>query len=286
MTTTQTRPPATRPVYRVVPRRSVFPWILAAVLLVIVVGVIGALATNPALNWATTLQYLFSERILRGVWITIQLSVLAMLFGSALGVVVGLLRMSKNRMLRTIASVYIMIFRSVPALLQLLLWGNIGLVVRNISMGIPFTDVQFFSVTTNSLIAPFTAAVIGLALLEAAFVAEIVRGGVASIDRGQFEASSALGMPPGYTMRRIVLPQAMRVIVPPLGNQFINLIKGTSLVSVIAGGDVLTEALNISASNYRVIEMLAVATFWYLILVAVASIGQSFLERRLAKGAH
>lgn len=269
---------------RVVRRKSVLPWIIAAALAALIIGVVAALAANPRLDWSVSGQWLFSSRILHGVWITILLSVLSMLLGIALGTAIGIARLSKNAVLRAVAGTYTTIFRSIPALLQLLLWGNIGLIIQQISVGIPFTDVRLFAVDTNDLIAPFTAAVIALGLHEAAYVAETVRGGIQSIDVGQREAGAALGMPPGYIMRRVLLPQAFRVIIPPLGNQFVTLIKATSLVAVIAGGDVLTEAQNIAASNYRVVEMLAVATFWYFVLVIVATIGQWFLERAAAKG--
>ncbi|WP_295837720.1 amino acid ABC transporter permease [uncultured Microbacterium sp.] len=269
---------------RVIRRRAILPWIVAAALSALMIGVVTALATNPRLDWGVTGQWLFNPRILKGVWVTIQLSVLSMVFGIVLGTVIGIARLSHNRVLRLIASTYVTIFRSVPALLQLLLWGNIGLIIQQVSIGIPFTDVRFFAINTNDLIAPFTAAVIALALHEAAYVAEIVRGGILGVDVGQREAGAALGMPPGYIMRRVLLPQAFRLIIPPLGNQFVTLIKATSLVAIIAGGDVLTEAQNIAASNYRVVEMLAVATFWYFLLVIAASIGQSFLERAATKG--
>jgi polar amino acid transport system permease protein len=274
----------TAPARKVVRRHPIVPWIIAAVLAVASIAFVAALAANPRLDWSVTGQWLFNPRILGGVWITIQLSVLSMLFGIILGTAIGIARLSQNAVLRTIAAVYVTIFRSIPALLQLLLWGNIGLVVQQVQAGIPFTDVQFFVVDTNDLIAPFTAAVIALSLHEAAYVAETVRGGILGVDVGQREAGAALGMPPAYVMRNVLLPQAFRLIIPPLGNQFITLIKATSLVAIIAGGDVLTEAQNISASNYRVIEMLAVATFWYFVLVLAATVGQWFLERAVNKG--
>jgi polar amino acid transport system permease protein len=270
--------------YKVIRRRSYFPWVLAGLAAALTVGFLWLLISNPALDWNQTLNYLFAPQIIRGVWTTIQLSVLSMLLGVVLGVGIGLGRMSHNKVLRTLSAIYVTVFRGVPVLLQLLIWGNIGLIVRNISLGIPFTDISFFSVPTNEVVGPFTAAIVGLALAEAAYIAEVVRAGVLSVDRGQLEAASALGMTPGRTTRRIMLPQALRLIIPPMGNQFVTLIKATSLVSVIAGGDLLTQVQNISATNYRVIEMLAVAAFWYLVLVSVATIGQYFLERAVSKG--
>lgn len=257
---------------------------MAALMLLLVFGALRGLATNERLDWSVTAQWIFNGRILKGVWITIALSVLAMTFGTILGTIIGIARLSANRVLRGLASGYVIVFRSIPALLQLLLWGNIGLIARQVSIGIPFTEVSWFEVDTNDLIGPFTAAVIALALHEGAYVAETVRGGILGVDRGQREAAAALGMPPRYAMQRVILPQALKLIVPPLGNQFVTLIKATSLVSVIAGGDVLTEAQNIAASSYRVVEMLAVATFWYFVLVMLASGGQWLLERRLSRG--
>ena len=270
--------------FRVIPRRSFFPWILAAGALAITATFVTGLLGNDALDWSQTVKYLFSPQVLRGVWVTIQLSIYSMFLGILIGLLIGLGRMSHNKVLSALAGIYITIFRSIPVLLQLLIWGNIGLIAQNLTVGIPFTDIAFFSVQTNQLISPFTAAILGLALAEAAYIAEVVRAGVMSVDRGQIEAASTLGMTPLRTTRRVVLPQALRLIVPPLGNQFVTLIKATSLVSVIAGGDLLTQAQNISASNYRVIELLAVAAFWYLVIVSIASIGQYFLERNLGKG--
>ncbi len=268
----------------VVRRRPVFPWILAGTAVALTVWFLFALATNPALDWSETAAYLFNRQVLHGVWVTVQLSVISAAIGIILGLVIALGRLSHNKVLRTLATGYIAVFRSVPALVQLLVWGNIGLVIRNVSLGIPFTDIGFFSMPTNELIGPFTASILGLALSESAYMAEVIRGGVLAVDKGQLEAASALGMTHMRTTRRIVLPQALRVIVPPMGNQFITLIKATSLVSVIAGGDLLTQVSNISAMSYRVVEMLGVAVFWYLVMVSIASIGQHYLERFLAKG--
>lgn len=269
--------------YAIVRRRRSWPWVLAVAVLLAATGVVYGLATNPVLDWSVTLRYLFAPPILKGVSVTVQLSVYSMLLGTVVGLLVALGRLAGNPVLRAMSSAYILLFRSVPVLLQLLLWGNIGLIARNITLGIPFTDIQFFSIETNDLIVPFTAAVIGLALAEGAYMSEVIRAGVLSVDRGQLEAAASLGMTPSRATRRIVLPQALRVIIPPAGNQFVTLIKSTSLVSVIAGGDLLTQTTNIASTNYRVIEMLVVAAFWYLILVAIASIGQYFIEKYYSK---
>jgi len=276
--------PGAREEYAVVHRHHVGPWLLAAVAALATAGLVYALATNPYLDWGVTAHYLFAGQILRGVVTTVELSIYSMILGVLVGVVIGVGRMSHNAVLSGLAFSYVAVFRSVPVLVQLLIWGNVGLIVRNVALGIPFTDVRFFSIQTNELIGPFTAAILGLALAEGAYIAEIVRAGIGSVDKGQREAASSLGMSSARSLRRIVLPQALRVIIPPLGNEFVTLIKGTSLVAVIAGGDLLTQAQNVAASNYRVIEMIAVAVFWYLVLVAVASVGQYFLERHYSRG--
>lgn len=265
-------------------RHQIFPWIVFALAVIIVFSVVQALVTAPTIDWTVVGSYLFAPPVIGGLWTTIVLSVVSMAIGIVLGVFIGLARMSSNRLLSGMAHGYIMLFRGVPVLVQLLIWGNIGLIIRNFAFGIPFTSVEFFSISTNELISPFTAAIIGLALHEAAYVGEIVRSGILSVDKGQLEAAAALGMSPARTTRRIVLPQSLRVMIPPTGNQFVTLIKGTSLVSVIAGGDLLTQTQNIAATSYRVIEMLAVASFWYLVLVGIATQAQSLLEKSVSKG--
>jgi polar amino acid transport system permease protein len=194
------------------------------------------------------------------------------------------MKMSRNTVLGGIATGYVWLFRGVPLLVQMLVWGNFALLFPVLGIGIPFTDIMFLQVKTNSVIVPFAAACLGLALHEAAYMAEVVRGGFLAVDRGQQEAAASIGMKHATMMRRIVLPQAIRVIIPPTGNQFISLVKASSLVAVIAGGELLTAVQDISASNYRTMELLFVASFWYLVIVTVLSIGQFFLEKRASKG--
>ncbi len=182
------------------------------------------------------------------------------------------MRLSPSPVLRLGSGFYTWVFRGTPLLVQILLWGNLALLFEHIG---PFD--------TNSVMTPFVASVVALGLNEAAYMAEVVRGGILAVDRGQFDASLALGMPRALAMRRIILPQALRVIIPPAGNQFISLLKATSLVSVIAGGDLLTAAENISSANLHTIELMLVATFWYLAITTVTSLGQFALERRLAR---
>ncbi|WP_083459065.1 amino acid ABC transporter permease [Jiangella muralis] len=269
---------------RIARRRPYLSWLALVVVLVLIVGAIRSVANNPYIDWSVTRQYLFNDQVLTGVWMTVRLAVISMLLGIVLGILVGLARLSRNRPLAQVAASFILLIRGVPVLVQLLIWGNIGLFVQTVKIGVPFTPIEFWSSPANDLIVPFVAATIGLALHEAAYMAEIIRSGVLSVDRGQSEAAAALGMRPGRIMRRIVLPQALRVMIPPTGNQFVTLVKGTSLVSVIAGGDLLTQTQNIAATSYRIIEMLAVATFWYLVLVGLAGALQVVLERWAGKG--
>jgi polar amino acid transport system permease protein len=275
--------PATR---RVVRHRTVGPWLAAGAAVLLLLALTRAVVGNDNIDLSQFRQFVFSETILRGVLVTIKLSVIAMVVAAAVAVAVAMCRLSTNRILSGLAGAYVAVLRAVPLILQLLLWGNIGLLFPTFTLGVPFTDISWYETGANELMAPFVAAVVGLAFHESAYLAEIIRAGIRSVDKGQSEAAAALGLTPARTMRRIVLPQAIRFIIPPTGNQFIMMIKGTSIVSVIAGGDLLTEAQNISADTYRTIEMLAVAAFWYLILVGVATFGQWLLERRFARGEH
>lgn len=269
---------------RAVPRRHYGQSAFAVVAVVFVVSVSVSIYRNPNIDHPTIAEFITSAPIMQGLVTTIQLTVLAAVIGSAIGLVVALMRMSDNRVLQSLAWLYLWFFRGVPLLVQILFWGNFGLFFRELSLGIPFTNVEFVSVPTSTVITTFVASVIGLALHESAYMAEIFRGGILAVDRGQTEAAQALGMNRGHTLRRIVLPQALRVIIPPAGNQYISLLKASSLVSVIAGGDLLTRAENIGAVTLRSLELLAVATFWYLVIVSVASIGQYFVERHFGRG--
>lgn len=264
--------------------KSYGEWVAAAIVGVFGLALLVSLAQNENLDYSVVFKYLVAEDIMRGLLVTLKLTAVGMLIGGALGVVIALARLARSTVLQSFASMYIWFFRGVPLLVQLLVWGNFALLFPHLGLGIPFTDIMFFQVDTNAVITIFVAACLGLGFHEAAYMAEIIRGGILSVDSGQREAAIALGMKPGVAMRRIVLPQAFRVIIPPTGNQFISLLKASSLVAVISGGDILHEVQNIGALNYRVIEMLLVATFWYLIIVSVLSIGQRYLERYASRG--
>jgi polar amino acid transport system permease protein len=259
-------------------------WAAAVVVTVLLANVLVSLAKNKNIHYSTVGEFLFSQPVLEGLYRTFTLSLISMLVGVLLGVLIALMKMSRNRVLEGIASGYVWFFRGVPLLVQMLVWGNFALLFPQLGIGIPFTDIVFLQVKTNSIIVPFVAACLGLGLHEGAYMAEVVRGGFLAVDRGQQEAAAAIGMKHSMMMRRIVLPQAIRVIIPATGNQFISLVKASSLVSVIAGGELLTAVQNISASNYQTIELLFVASFWYLVFVTVLSIGQFFLEKRASKG--
>jgi polar amino acid transport system permease protein len=257
---------------RVVPLRR--PWLWASSTLVAALAVALALAVwrNPHIDRATIAQFQFAPAILAGLRMTVVLALLAAVIGTVLGVLLAVMRLSVSPVLRLGSGFYTWLLRGTPLLVQILIWGNLALLFEHIG---PFS--------TNALITPFVASVLALGLNEAAYMAEIVRAGVLAVDRGQVDAAQALGMSRALAMRRIILPQALRVIVPPAGNQFISLLKATSLVSVIAGGDLLTAAENISSANLRTVELMLVATFWYLVLTTVTSLGQYLLERRLAR---
>ncbi|MBS0316186.1 MAG: amino acid ABC transporter permease [Proteobacteria bacterium] len=257
---------------RVVPLRRPGLWITSAVVAAFVAWVAASIWRNPNIVHPVIAQYQFASAILQGLRTTVVLAVLAALIGLTLGIVLAIMRLSSSPVLRWGSGLYTWLVRGTPLLVQILIWGNLALLFSRIG---PFD--------TNALMTPFVASVVALGLNEAAYMAEVVRAGIVSVDRGQYEASIALGMSRALAMRRIILPQALRVIIPPTGNQFISLLKATSLVSVIAGGDLLTAAQNISSANLHTIELMLVATFWYLVLTTITSVGQYFIERRLAR---
>jgi polar amino acid transport system permease protein len=233
---------------------------------------------NSKIDWATAGTYLFWPTILRGLVNTVWLSVASMAVGIALGVLCAIARSSPNPVLRGVAIFYAWFFRGTPVILQLLIWFNLALVFPRI--GIP----GLWETRTVFVITPIFAALVGLGLNEGAYVSEIVRAGMLSVDRGQYEAAQSIGMSYAQALRRIIMPQAMRVVIPPLGNNFIGLLKTSSLASIIGFSDVLHNVQDIYYTNVRVIELLSVAGFWYLAVVSVLSVGQIMLERRFGRG--
>ena len=256
----------------VVPLRRPWLWLASAAVAVLMALLALSVYRNPNIQHGVIAQYQFAPAILRGLRTTVVLALAAGLIGAVLGVLLAVMRLSSSAVLRLASAFYTWLLRGTPLLVQILIWGNLALLFEFIG---PFR--------TNDVLTPFVASVIALGLNEGAYMGEIVRAGILAVDRGQHDASLALGMSGALGMRRIILPQALRVIIPPAGNQFISLLKATSLVSVIAGGDLLTAAENISSANLHTLELMLVATFWYLVLTTITSAGQFFAERRLAR---
>ena len=237
---------------------------------------------NPRFEWAVVWEYMFDPSIMAGLRTTLVLTVVAMVVGCVLGVVLAMMRLSKNPVLAAVGWAYVWVMRAISTLVQLIIWFNLGALYPQLSFGIPFGPA-FVTGDANTLISAWTAAILGLGLHEAAYMAEIVRSGIEAVDRGQREAALALGMSKRLMMRRIVLPQAFRIIIPPTGNQVISLLKVTSLVSVIALSDLLYSAQVISARNFLIIPLLIVISLWYLAVTSVLMVGQHFLERRMSR---
>lgn len=268
----------------VVPVRHYGRWAAAAASAAALVGLAGSLARNDNVHWDVVREYLFAGLVFDGMATTLWLTVAAMTLGLALGTVVAVMRLSANPVLYAMSSLFVWFFRGTPLLVQIIFWGYAAALYEYVEIGIPFTDVTFFRAETNALLTPSVAALLALGLNEAAYSSEIVRAGIQSVDTGQTEAAHSLGMRPVLTMRRIVLPQAMRVIVPPMGNETINMLKMTALVSVIAAHDLMSNIQDVYAQNYQVIPLLVVAAIWYLVLVTVLAVPQAWLERRYGRG--
>lgn len=251
--------------------------------LVFAAWIIALLADNDNIDYSVIASNISNEMVLEGLLKTFELTIVSMLIGTVLGVLIAVARMSGNRVLTALAEFYIWFFRGVPLLVQIMIWGNFSLLFPQLGLGVPFTDVMLFSVATNSALTVFVASVLALSLHEAAYMAEVVRGGIQGVDGGQEEAAKAIGMTRGTILRRVVLPQALRIIIPPTGNQLISLLKASAMVSVIAGGELMTVANDIGSISYHNLEMLTVATFWYLVIVSVMTLLQRYLERRLAR---
>jgi polar amino acid transport system permease protein len=283
---TDTAEPAAPEEIQAIPVRRPGRWVAVAILVLLGITLGNSVASNSRFQWGIIRHYLFDDRILRGVVVTIELTVAAMAIGIALGVVLAVMRLSPNPIIASVSWVYIWFVRGVPVLVQILLLYNIAALYPRFSLGIPFGPT-FAHFTSSALITPFVAGMLALGLNEGAYMAEIVRAGIVSVSEGQTQAAQSLGMTRLLTMRRIVLPQAMRVIIPPTGNETISMLKTTSLVSVIALSppELLYASQLIYSVNYRVIQLLLVACIWYLVLTTIATIGQYYVERRYARGA-
>ena len=288
-----TATPETRPVadatppadITAVPVRHPWRWVSVAVLAVLVAMLVNGVVNNPAYRWDTVGKYLFDQRLARGALVTLELTALSMLLAVALGILLAVMRLSPNPILSSAAWVYLWVFRGTPVYTQLVFWGLISVLYPTIGIGIPFGP-EFASFQTQQVITFFVAAVIGLSLNEAAYMAEIVRAGILSVDEGQAEAASALGMSRPMVMRRIVLPQAMRVIIPPTGNELISMLKTTSLVvAVPLTTDLYSTSREISLRLFQPMPLLICAAIWYLAITSVLMVGQYYLERYFARGA-
>ncbi|HQZ86526.1 MAG: polar amino acid transport system permease protein [Actinomycetota bacterium] len=268
-----------------VPVRHPGRWVGAAIIALFAAMFIHGLVTNPNWNWALIGEKIFSAPILKGVGVVIVLTILSMIIGLALGIVLAIMRLSPNPVLSGSAWMFIWVFRGTPVLVQLFLWGNIIALYQHIALGIPFGP-EMLTFDTKTLIPAFVAALLGLGLNEAAYMSEIVRAGIISVDEGQEEAATALGMSRMQTLRVIVVPQAMRVIVPPTGNETISMLKTTSLVFIIPlTSELFFQAGNIGTRLFQPFPMAIMASIWYLALTSVLMVGQYYIERHYAKGA-
>lgn len=263
------------------PWRTVFAVVIAAVAILFIYD---AAFNRPVYSWGEVGKYLFDVRVISAIGYTLQLTVYSMIIAIVLGVVLAVMRLSPNPVLSSVAWVFLWIFRGTPVYVQLTFWGLIGVIYKTIDIGIPFTEAMV-SFSTKELLSYFTLAVIGLALNEAAYMAEIVRAGLLSVEKGQEEASSALGLGWWHTMSRVILPQAMRVIIPPTGNEVISMLKTTSLVTAVPFTlELYTRTRDIAAVTYKPVPMLIVASIWYLVVTSILMVGQYYIERHFSKG--
>ncbi len=262
---------------KLVPKRHIGRTISAAVVIILLLALVRAFSVGQ-IEWNYVGQFLFAPVILEGLVNTLIMTVAAMVIGIVLGVVIAIMRISGNPVLSWIAIGYVWIFRGAPALLQLMLWFNLALIFP--TLGIP----GLFEFRTVDIMTPFVAAMLGLGISQGAYTSEVVRSGLLSVDAGQYEAARTIGMTQRKMLRRIVLPQAMRVMVPPIGNEVIGMVKLTSLASVIQYSEILHNAQVIYYANTRVLELLLVASFWYLVVVSILSVGQQRIERYFARG--
>lgn len=270
-------PPAGPQAIKAIPVRHYGRYLSAVIAIAVLVAIIYAFGQGK-INWNAVPDYFFDHRIIKGVGQTLLLTVLSMVIGIGGGILLAVMRLSKNPVTSSIAWFYIWFFRGTPVLVQLFVWFNLGLVFEYINLGPIYKDYW------SNFMTPFLTALLGLGLNEAAYMAEICRAGLLSVDEGQTEASHALGMSHAKTLRRIVIPQAMRVIVPPTGNEVINMLKTTSLVSAVQYYELLRYAQDIGQTSGAPVEMLFLAAAWYLVMTSVLSVGQYYVERYYARG--
>ncbi|MFJ4469125.1 amino acid ABC transporter permease [Streptomyces sp. NPDC089424] len=270
-------PPAGPEAIKAIPVRHYGRYVTAVVAIALLGGVVYAFSQGD-INWGAIPDYFFDNRVLEGVGNTLLLTVLSMVIGIVGGIMLAVMRLSHNPVTSSIAWFYIWFFRGTPVLVQLIVWFNLGLVFEYINLG------PFYRDEWSDFMTPLLTVLLGLGLNEAAYMAEICRAGLLAVDEGQTEAAHALGMSHAKTLRRIVIPQAMRVIVPPTGNEVINMLKTTSLVSVVQYSELFRVAQDIGQTSGAPAEMLFLAAAWYLLLTSVFSVGQYYLERYYARG--
>jgi polar amino acid transport system permease protein len=271
-----------------VPLRHPWRWVAAIVIVVLVALFLYGAATNDAYRWSIYFQYLFDERVLTvGLFNTLQLTVYSMVLAIGLGILLAVMRLSPNPVFKAVSWVFRWIFRGTPVSVQLVFWGLIPVIYQTIQLGVPFTGPTFLHFSVQALAIPFFLAIIGLALNESAYMAEIIRAGISSVPEGQLEASTALGMSWGLAMRRTVLPQAMRVIIPPTGNEIISMLKTTSLVTGVPFTLDLygITSREIASRIYEPVPLLMVAATWYLVVTSILMVGQYYLEKYFSRGA-
>ncbi|MCO5999507.1 amino acid ABC transporter permease [Actinoallomurus rhizosphaericola] len=270
---------------RKVPLRHPWWWVGGALLILVIGMFVQLLVTNKNMDWSTVLTFLFDGEILKGLLRTLELTVLAMVIGLALGILLAVMRLSANPLFRAVSWLWLWFFRGVPPLVQMVFWFNLATLLPKLKLGIPYGPV-LASWDTNTVISAFTAAILGLSLTESAYAAEMIRAGIQAVSKGQTEAALSIGMSRFQVMRRVVLPQALRIVVPPIGNDLISMLKFTSLVSVLATPDLLYSAQMIYSRNYKTIPLLLVATIWYLVLTTLLTVAQQQVEKRLKTTHH
>jgi polar amino acid transport system permease protein len=269
----------------ILPAPRIGRWFGGAALGVFAAWIVYQVRVNPGFQWVIVFRYLLHPDVLQGVLMTIELTVLVMAMGSLLGIAIALARQSRDPVLSVCAQGFIWFFRGTPVLVQLVFWYNLASLFPMLSLGIPFGGPKLLAISSTAAISSFTAALLGLGLNEAAYMSEIVRAGLLSVDPGQTDASRALGHSPAQTFRVVVLPQAMRAIVPPTGNQVIGMLKYTSIASVVALPELMQSVENIYSRTFETIPLLIVAALWYLAMVSVLSVAQHFIERHYGAGA-
>jgi polar amino acid transport system permease protein len=268
---------------KAVPVRHPGRWVSAAIVGVLAAMLINSFFSNSQYQWGLIRHYIFTGPVIHGVLVTLELTVVAMAIGILGGIALAVMRLSPNPVVSSASWFYIWFFRGTPVFVQILLWFNLSYLFPHLSLGVPFGPT-FVTADTNNLISALTAGILALGLNEAAYMAEIVRAGIISVDEGQAEAAAALGMGRGLVMRRIVLPQAMRVIVPPTGNETISMLKTTSLVSTIAVPELVQHTQAIINTTYATVPLLLMASIWYLAMTSILTVGQFYLERYFGRG--